>query len=175
MAKMPQNPRGNAEKGAKKTAETVRRLVMPIIDEFGLLLWDVRFVKEGADWFLRVYIDREDTAVSIDDCVNVSRRLSTLLDEVDPIPQSYCLEVSSPGVERELTRPEHFSRFEGYPVVVRLYRARDGVKEFVGLLEGLDENGQLLLQDENENILTFDRKDISAVHVLDDWEDNEDS
>ena len=170
MAKTPQK----AGAGAGKTAEIVRRLVMPIIDEFGLLLWDVRFVKEGADWFLRVYIDREDTPVSIDDCVNVSRRLSTRLDEVDPIPQSYCLEVSSPGVERELTRPEHFSRFEGYPVILRLYHARDGVKEFVGLLDGFDENGQLLLQDEEENTLAFDRKEISAVHLLDDWEDTED-
>ena len=83
---------------------------------------DVRFLKEGAGWYLRVFIDREDGDVSIDDCVALSRRLDTLLDEADPISQSYCLEVSSPGMERELTRPEHFALCEGWPVVVRLIR-----------------------------------------------------
>ena len=87
-----------------------------------LLLWDIRFVKEGATWILRVVIDREDEPVSINDCVAVSRRLSPVLDEADPIPQSYCLEVTSPGADRELTRPEHYAYYEGYPVNLKFYR-----------------------------------------------------
>ena len=157
---------------AGKTVQTVWALAAPVVEENGLLLWDVRFVKVGVDWFLRVYIDAADRPVSIDDCVKVSRRLSNLLDEADPIDRSYCLEVSSPGVDRELTRPEHFEMFEGYPVVVRLYHARDGVKEFPGILKRLEDD-ILWLQDAEENTLSFAKKEISAVHVIDDWDDEE--
>lgn len=156
---------------AGNTTEIVRRLALPIIEECGVLLWDVRFVKEGADWFLRVFIDHAERAVSIDDCVQVSRKLSDALDVADPIQQSYCLEVSSPGIERELTRPEHFALFEGYPVAVRLYQACENVKEFEGILLGMQDN-VLQLEDSNETILTFDKKEIVSVHVLD-YEENE--
>lgn len=157
-----------------KTVETVRTLALPVAEEYGVLLWDVRFLKEGADWFLRIYIDREDAPVSIDDCVNVSRKLSDLLDEADPIAQSYCLEVSSPGAERELTRPEHFVRFAGSEIVVRLYHAIDGVREFTGILHGTDENGTLQLEIADGSILSFEKKQISAVHVPDNWDDTAD-
>lgn len=155
--------RGN---GSGNTAEVVRRMTLPIAEEAGVFLWDVRFVKESADWFLRVYIDREDQPVSIDDCVKVSRKLSDLLDEKDPIPQSYCLEVSSPGIERELVRPEHFEMFTGAAIVVRLYQAIDGEKEFAGILQALTEDGKVVLIDIDDNELQFDRKEIAAVHVL---------
>ena len=140
------------------------------MEEKGLLLWDVRFVKEGADWFLRVFIDREEDAVSIDDCVAVSRKLSDLLDQKDPIPQSYCLEVSSPGIERELVRPEHFAAFEGAAVVLHLYQAVDGSKEIGGILLGRDEDGTIEIQDIDDTVRRFSKKEISAVHVLDDPE-----
>lgn len=152
--------------GSGNTAEIVRRMAQPVAEEAGVFLWDVRFVKEGADWYLRVYIDREDQPVSIDDCVTVSRRLSDLLDEKDPIPQSYCLEVSSPGIERELTRPEHFEMFTGAAIVVRLYQAIDGEKEFAGILQALTEDGKVILTDIKDNELQFDRKEIATVHVL---------
>ncbi len=151
-----------------KTADIVRELTLPLVNELDLLLWDVRFVKEGTDWFLRVFIDREDAAVSIEDCVAVSRRLSDLLDEKDPIPQSYCLEVCSPGIERELTRKEHFARFVGAPVQLRLYHPRDGKRDFVGLLGELTEDGQLPLITETQETLSFDRREIVSVHLLDD-------
>lgn len=106
-------------------AAVCRALAEPLAQRLGLRIWDVRFVKEGADWYLRVFIDREG-GVSIDDCVDLSRLLSPALDEADPIDCSYCLEVSSPGVERELTRPEHFEAYTGRPVTVRLIRPRDG-------------------------------------------------
>lgn len=151
-----------------KTADVVRRLALPVVQELELVLWDVRFVKEGADWFLRVFIDREDRAVGIDDCVAVSRRLSDLLDAEDPIPQSYCLEVCSPGIERELTQEEHFVRFQGAPVRLRLYHARDGKRDWTGLLGKLTENGQLSLETEDGQALSFDRREIVSVHLLDD-------
>lgn len=106
-------------------------LAEPLARQLGLRIWDVRFVKEGADWYLRVFIDR-DGGVSIDDCVDLTRLLSPALDEADPIDQSYCLEVSSPGVERELTRPEHFEAYRGRAVTVRLIRPRDGQRDFTG-------------------------------------------
>lgn len=152
--------------GMGNTAEIVRQLAEPIAAQAGVFIWDVRFVKEGADWYLRVFIDREEQGVTIDDCVAVSRKLSDVLDEKDPIAQSYCLEVSSPGIERELTRPEHFDMFTGAAVVVRLYQAVDGEKEFAGILEGVTDENNVVLTDIDGNTLTFNRKEIAAVHVL---------
>ena len=155
---------------AEKTggvAATCRRLAQPVAEELGLTLWDVRFVKEGASWYLRYWIDK-DGGAGLDDCVALSRRLNTLLDEVDPIPQSYSLEVSTPGVERELTRPEHFAYCEGWAVVVRLYHAVDGQREFAGILQPPGEGGAIAIETEEGDILTFEKKDVSLVHVLDD-------
>ncbi len=157
-----------------KVVATVTELVSPITQEHRLMLWDVRFVKEGATWILRVVIDRDEEPVSINDCVTVSRQLSALLDEVDPIPQSYCLEVTSPGADRELTRPEHFAYYEGYPVEVKLYRATDnGQKEIAGLLEGYVD-GNLTLRLEDDSLCTFEKKAIAAVHAIDEWDENDD-
>ncbi len=91
----------------------------PIVNSLGLELWDVRYLKEGAQWYLRVFIDKQE-GVTIEDCENVSRAIDEPLDQLDPVDQSYCLEVCSPGLERELVRPEHFQRFEGWPVLVKL-------------------------------------------------------
>jgi len=152
-------------------AGAVAPLVEPITAELGLMLWDIRFVKEGATWILRVIIDREDEPVSINDCVDVSRRLSPVLDEADPIEQSYCLEVTSPGAERELTRQEHFDYYEGFPVTVKLYRPDEqGRKEIAGVLLGLNEDGIALQSDEDET-LVFDKKAVAAVHAIDEWDD----
>ncbi len=153
-----------------KVVATVTELVSPITAEQELMLWDVRFVKEGATWVLRVVIDREDEPVSINDCVAVSRKLSSLLDEVDPIPQSYCLEVTSPGADRELTRPDHFTYYEGYPVEVKLYKAMDnGQKEVAGILEGYADN-VLTLRLEDDTLCTFEKKAIAAVHAIDEFD-----
>jgi len=154
-------------------AGAVAPLVEPITAELGLLLWDIRFVKEGATWILRVVIDREEEPVSINDCVAVSRKLSPILDEADPIPQSYCLEVTSPGADRELTRPEHFTYYEGYPVQIKLYRPDDsGRRELAGIL--LEHTGDTLsIQTEEDDTLTLDNKLVAAVHAIDQWEDVE--
>ncbi len=162
------NPTANSGIPAK-----VVPLVEPLTDKFGLILWDIRFVKEGAGWILRIIIDRDDAPVSINDCVDVSRRLSPLLDEADPIPQSYCLEVTSPGIDRELTRPEHFEYYIDFPVTVKGYRPdENGQKEVAGILVAY-ENGAVTLTLEDGTARTFDKKDIAAVHAIDDWDDEE--
>ena len=153
-------------------AGAVAPLVEPITAELDLMLWDIRFIKEGATWILRVVIDREDEPVSINDCVAVSRKLSPVLDEADPIPQSYCLEVTSPGADRELTREEHYAYYEGYPVTLKLYRPdENGQKELVGLLIGW-EDGFTIETEEGES-LTLDKKSVAAVHAIDQWDDND--
>lgn len=160
-----------ANKNTGGIVGTVAALAEPIAAEYGLAVWDVRFVKEGADWILRVIIDREDEAVSIDDCVNVTRKLNPALDEADPIGQSYCLEVSSPGADRELIRPEHFAYYAGYPVTVRLYRpTAEGAREIAGVLEAY-ENGNVTLRTEDDTLQTIEKKDIAAVHAIDDFTD----
>lgn len=166
MAKAPTSPGGVVGK--------VVALVQPIIDETDLILWDVRFLKEGASWILRIVIDREDAPVSINDCVAVSRQLSPLLDEADPIPQSYCLEVTSPGADRELTRPEHFTYYEGLPVHIKLYRPDDaGQREIAGILDTYADKTLTLVTEEGE-VRAFDTKDIAAVHAIDEFEDEDD-
>ena len=102
-------------------AQRVWDMALPLAQELGLSLWDVQFVKEGADWFLRIFIDKEG-GVSIDDCVDMTHAIDPVLDREDPIPQEYLLEVSSPGLERKLTRPQHFAAYVGKPVRARLIR-----------------------------------------------------
>jgi ribosome maturation factor RimP len=163
--------KGNASPGG--IAGAVAPLAEPITAELGLLLWDVRFVKEGATWILRVIIDREDTPVSINDCVDVSRRLSPVLDEVDPIEQSYCLEVTSPGADRELVRDEHFAYYEGFPVNVKLYSPdENGQKEIAGILAAYTD-GELTLTLEEGTERTFGKKEYASVHAIDEWDEEE--
>ena len=155
-----------AEKKAS-TTEKVWQIAAPIAETLGLTLWDVRFVKEGADWFLRVFIDKEG-GVSIDDCEAMSRALDAPLDEQDPIPQSYCLEVSSPGLERELTRPRHFEQMEGQPVTVTLIRPQNGQKVLAGTLAGY-RDGVILLKLENGETMEIIKKETASVN-LDDFD-----
>lgn len=154
------------------TAEVCYRLAQPEADALGLKLWDVRFVKEGPTWYLRIFIDREDARVSIEDCVAMSRRMDKVLDEADPINHSYCLEVSSPGVERELTRPEHFEEYMGRPVIARLHRPVDGMREFKGALVGFDQNAITIKTDDGAS-RTFAKKELSSVRLAEDWDDFE--
>ena len=126
------------KKGGKggNTAAAVWDIAKPIADGLGLKIWDVVFEKEGAMWYLRVFIDKEDGAVDMDDCENMTRPLSKALDETDPIEQNYMLEVGSPGLGRELRRPEHFEEFLECPVRIRYIREIDGKKEFIAILKG---------------------------------------
>ncbi len=121
------------------TVSKVWAIAEPIAKELNLTLWDVRFVKEGASWFLRIFIDK-DGGVTVDDCADMSHALDKPLDDADPIDQSYYLEVSSTGVERELTRPEHFEMMMGRKIMLRLIRAVDGERDLNGSLEAFKDN-----------------------------------
>jgi ribosome maturation factor RimP len=121
----------------KKITDIVSGLAEPVARRHGCELWDVEYVKEAGNWFLRVFIDREGGA-SLEHCEAVSRELDPILDARDPIPDSYTFEVSSAGAERALKRPSDFERFLGHRVEVKLYRPKDGRKEYLGALIGSD-------------------------------------
>lgn len=117
-----------------KTAQRVYDLALPIARSQGLDIWDVEYLREAGQWFLRVYIDKPE-GIGIDDCERFSRELDPVLDADDPISESYVFEVSSAGAERQLKRPSDFERFIGSNVEVKLYRASDGSKVYVGTLK----------------------------------------
>ena len=162
---------GKKGSGPGGPAAVCAALARPLAEQLGLSLWDVRFVKEGATWYLRVFIDKPG-GITIEDCVDMTHALDPVLDREDPIEQSYCLEVSSPGIERELLRPEHFAQFLGSPVTVRLFEARDGSKEWLGLLEGYDGDGVLTLSDGAGHTQQFTKKETASVRLSEDWDDD---
>ena len=127
-----------------KLTEKIQALAEPIVREEGCSLWDVEYVREAGSWYLRLYIDKEG-GVGIDDCERISRRLDPILDEADPIPESYVFEVGSAGAERQLKRPSDFTQFMGSEVEVKLYQPIDGRKAWVGELAGY-EDGDVLLR-----------------------------
>ncbi|OUQ82299.1 ribosome maturation factor RimP [Flavonifractor sp. An100] len=145
-----------------KVTDTVAALAAPFVEAAGCSLWDVEYVKEAGEWFLRVYIDKEG-GVSIDDCEAVSRPLSDKLDETDPIEGSYTFEVSSAGADRPLKKPEHYAQFQGAEVEVKLYRPRDGQKNVVGLLTAY-QDGDVTL-DMKGTPVTFEKKEIALVRL----------
>lgn len=146
----------------KKVTEIVAELAAPVAAEFGCELWDTEYVREAGQWFLRLYLDKVG-GVDILDCENVSRKVSDLLDEVDPIEGSYVFEVSSAGAERQLKRPSDFERFIGSPVLVKTYQNRDGRKEFPGVLKGY-EDGDILLQIGTQE-LRFNKSEVAMVRL----------
>lgn len=144
-------------------AERVFSLIKETVESQGVELWDVRFVKEGASWYLRVFIDKED-GITIDDCTNVSHAIDPVIDEADPIDKSYYLEVCSCGVERELSRLTHFQKVKGQEIKIKLYKAIDGVKEFRGILKSCEED--ITIETEGKDY-TFTLKDISKANLCD--------
>lgn len=144
-------------------AERVFLLIKETVESQGVSLWDVRFLKEGASWYLRVFIDKEE-GISIDDCTNVSHAIDPVIDEADPIDKSYYLEVCSPGIERELSRPEHYEKYLGEKIKVRLYRAVDSVKEYEGVLK---EYGEVLILETDSGEKAFEKQNISKANACD--------
>lgn len=145
----------------------VWQLAEPLAERAGAELIDVEFVKEAGEWYLRLFIDREERPVDHDLCEAVSDLVSAALDEADPIPQSYYLEVSSPGLERPLKRPQDFLRYAGSDVVVKLYAAREGHKEYTGRLIGRDGDGVRIAVAEEE--LLFPLESVARVHLKADF------
>ncbi|GMA47270.1 ribosome maturation factor RimP [Tetragenococcus muriaticus] len=148
--------------------DTVKDMVMPILEENNYELVDLEFVKEGKSWYLRVFIDKED-GIDIEECAYVSERLSEKLDnaEPDPIPQAYFLEVSSPGAERPLKNEEDYQKAVGNYIHVSLYEPIDNQKQYDGFLQSVDTN-QIVLKiriKTREKEITIDRKKIAKAHL----------
>ena len=146
----------------KKVTELVSELAAPAVARQGCELWDVEYVREAGQWYLRLYLDKEG-GVDILDCEAVSREVSDLLDEADPIEASYIFEVSSAGAERALKRPGDFQRFMGSPVLVKTYKSRDGRKEFAGTLTGYEDGAVLL--DTDGGTLRFEKTEVALVRL----------
>ena len=146
----------------KKITELTAELAAPAIAEQNCTLWDVEYVKEAGTWYLRVLLDKEG-GVNINDCEAISRAMDPILDEADPIPESYHFEVCSAGLERALKRPGDFERFMGSPIMVKLYRPRNGLKEIPGILRGY-EDGCVTVEAGKETI-TFTKSEVALVRL----------
>lgn len=145
-----------------KVTEQVEQFARPIVEGCGCTLWDVEFVREGSEQYLRLYIDK-DGGVDIDDCERVHRAVDPVLDEKDPIPTSYHFEVCSAGLERALKRPSDFARFMDSPVLIKLYRPRNGLKEIPGILRGYDA-GRITVEAGKETIV-FEKSEVALARL----------
>ena len=145
-----------------KITDQVWQFSQPLVEACGCSIWDVEYVREGGEWFLRIYIDK-DGGVDIDDCEAVSRAVDPVLDEKDPISESYRFEVCSAGLERVLKRPGDFERYLGSPILVKLYKPKNGSKEFPCVLKAYD-NGNVTVMSGNEEI-TFQKAEIAMVRL----------
>ena len=156
---------GKPQQGS--AVKVVEALVRPVVEGMDLRLWDVRFEKEGPDWFLRILIDR-DEPLDTDTCEAVSRAIDPILDEADPIDQSYYLEVGSPGLGRRLTRPEHYEQLKGQKCAAHLIRPDEqGRRDAEGILEGLSADGMVTLKSDDGDY-TFPVKAAGYVKLCDD-------
>ena len=145
-----------------KVTDLVTQFATPIVEQLGCKIWDVEYVREGAERYLRIYIDK-DGGVDIDDCEKVHRAIDPVLDEKDPIAESYHFEVCSAGIERTLKRPRDFEAFMGSAVLVKLYRPRNGLKEIPCILRGY-ENGKITVEAGKETI-TFEKSEVALVRL----------
>ena len=151
-----------SERQMSKITDKVYELAKPVVEEAGCSLWDVEYIREAGSWYLRVFIDKEG-GVSINDCETISRTLGPILDEADPIPDSYIFEVGSAGAERELKRPGDFRQFMGSEVEVRLYQPLKGSKSFIGKLADY-EDGTVTVTVGNED-MSFNKAQIALVKL----------
>lgn len=151
----------------KNTAAIAEELAAPILEEMGLQLWDVVYEKEGSGWYLRYYVDKE-SGIDINSCEAFSRAISDVLDEADPIDGSYTLEVSSPGIERQLTRDWHFETLMGQQLLVRLIRPVEGVRDFIGTLTDYRDGTLTLLLDEKTE-MNVERGETAFIRLYNDF------
>ena len=150
--------------GSANTEKRIEELIQPTVTEMGYELVDVEFVKEGPNWYLRIFIDKEG-GVTIDDCEAVSKTLEKIFDEKDPIEQAYFLEISPPGIDRPLKKKEDFIKYNGEMVDVKLYKPYEGSKEYTGKLVGYDENdGTVTIEVDDKNI-AFTKKEIAGIRL----------
>ena len=147
----------------RETYETrTEQPLVPIVEKYGVEIYDVEYVKEGSDWYLRAYIDKPE-GVNINDCENVSRALSDVLDTEDYIEDAYILEVSSPGLGRTLKKDRHLEKSLGEEVEIRTYKPIDKQKEFSGILKAYDKDTVTIEEDSEERV--FARADIALIRL----------
>ncbi|WP_227766603.1 ribosome maturation factor RimP [Zhaonella formicivorans] len=146
--------------------ERVEQLVKPAIEEAGYELVSIQYVKEGPDWYLRFFIDHQE-GIGLDDCELISRKVEAILDKADPIPDSYVLEVSSPGIERPLKNDEDFAKYQGELVIITTFAPVEGKKQFKGILKGSTAEEVSLLVGKKE--MHIPRKLISKAHLTVDF------
>ena len=151
------------KKSTKNIASTVRELIAPTAESLGLILWDVEYVKEGTEWYLRITID-SDEGITIDDCEKMHRAIDPILDEADPIEGSYILEVSSPGLGRPLKKEKDFKRSLGEEVEIRLFRQVEHQKEWIGLLTAYDQQ-TVTIETEDGREMTFERSNLALIRL----------
>lgn len=149
------------KKGNGGVVGAVRSIAAPLAEQLGYFLWDVEYVKEGAEMYLRITIDSEE-GINIEDCEKMHRAIDPLLDEADPIEGAYHLEISSPGIERDLKSDMQINACEGWDVEVRLYAPVDGAKSFLGVLEGLDGDGNVVI-DCADGVRRFPRASVASL------------
>jgi ribosome maturation factor RimP len=147
---------------AKEYEKKTEEFILPIVERMGFELWDVEYVKEGKEHYLRAYIDKPG-GITINDCVAVSREMNEILDREDYIPEEYIFEVSSPGLDRPLKKERDFERSIGKRVELHTYRAIDGSKDFSGELVDYNDD-QVTIKDDNSQQV-FERKDIAQIRL----------
>lgn len=155
----------NNARPAKNIAGRVKELLEPTVNELGYVLWDVEYVKEGAEWFLRITLDSEE-GININDCEKVHMAISPMLDEADPIESSYRLEVSSPGIERDLKNTMHYKACIGWDVEAKLFTAVNGSKTVSGILAGYDEENDVFSIDVGGETVTLEKKLVSKLKTV---------
>lgn len=145
--------------------EKVESLILKPIENLGYELYDVQYTKEGKDYFLRIFIDKEN-GIDLNDCEKVSNEINPILDEADYIKEMYFLEVSSPGVERILRKEKHLKQAQGKEIEIKLFKPLNGKKEYTGILKNFDDNNVII---ENETEIQIDRKNISLMKIKYNW------
>lgn len=159
----------NGKNRGNNVVNIVWKLAEPIAKDLGFKIWDIKFLREGSNYYLRIFIDNE-SCITIEDCENMSRAIDKPLDELDPISQNYCLEVCSPGINRELTREEHLERSIGQKITVRLIRPlNDGTKQLNGVFMSFNKDDLIVSLSDNSKNLCLSRKNIAFIK-LDDFE-----
>lgn len=149
--------------------EKVENLIQKPIEDLGYSLYDVQYVKEGQNYFLRVFIEKEEGTIDLNDCEKVNDGINDILDTADYIKEQYFLEVSSTGIEKVLRKDKHLRAHLGEEIEIKLFKPVEGKKELTGTLEGFDENNVTLKIEDNSNI-NLARKDISLIKTVYDWE-----
>ena len=147
----------------KSIEATIEEIVQPIVDSKNFEIVDIEYVKEAGEYYLRVYLDKEG-GISLSDCELVSRELSEILDQKDPIKDNYFLEVSSPGLDRPLKKDKDFERYKGRDVEIKLYKSMNGSKQFEGELVGLTEDNNIKVIIDGEEV-DFTRKEVALIRL----------